>query len=273
VRYVDTAITTPTGDYSMQRWYEKILIPYSIPSIENDKHWDSMYWQEVLDPPRIAGLITMAVSFQDPVEQPRTAWQYYPGERRVRRAPEVSYDTPYNNSDGLATVDDYDLFNGGIDRYNWKLIGRREFYVPYNTNKFQDPGNKYADMLKREYLNPDYMRWELHRVWVVEATLKPDQNHIYAKRVMYLDEDSYQALISDRYDRRGSLWRTGMALPVEVPDVPVFAADGYFLVDLYQHRYIVQGMHGEEHTQPVYGGTSLSPRDFTAEAMRRYGRR
>lgn len=273
VRTVATGITSPNGDYSLQKWYEKILIPYGIPGLANDHKWDSMYWQEVMAPPRIAGLITMAVSYQNPKEQPRTAWQYYPGERRVRRAPEVSYDTPYNNADGLATVDDYDLFNGAIDRYDWKLIGRREIYVPYNTNKFQDTSLKYSDILKREYANPDYIRWELHRVWVVEADLKPDQSHIYAKRVMYLDEDSWQCLISDRYDRRGFLWRTGMAMPQQIPDVPLMAADGYVLIDLYQHRYIVQGMHNEEHNQPVYAGTGLTPRDFTAEAMRRFGRR
>ncbi len=273
VRYVNTAITTPTGDYSMQRWYEKIFFPYATQGLENDKKWDSMYWQEVLAPPRIAGLITMAVSFQNPQEQPRTAWQYYPGERRVRRAPEVSYDTPYNNADGLATVDDYDLFNGALDRYTWRLVGRREIYVPYNTGKFQDPSLKYSDILKKEYVNPDIVRWELHRCWVVEATLKPDQSHIYAKRMMYLDEDSWQALISDRYDRRGALWRTGMSMSQETADVPVMVADGYQLVDLYQHRYIVQGMHNEERVQPIQSGNTLSARDFTAEAMRRFGRR
>ena len=119
-----TAITTPTGDYTLQHWLEKIYLPYNIPGFDNPKQWDSMYWQEVLGPPRIAGLITMAISYQNPNEQPRAAWQYYPGERRVRRAPEISYDTPYNNADGLATVDDYDMFNGALDRYDWKLIGR-----------------------------------------------------------------------------------------------------------------------------------------------------
>ena len=272
VRTNVTAITTQTGDYTLQHWLEKIYLPYNNPSVDNSKRWDSMYWQEILGPPRIAGLITMAVSYQNPFEQPRAAWQYYPGERRVRRAPEVSYDTPYNNSDGLATVDDYDMFNGALDRYDWKLVGRREIYVPYNTNKFQDPRLKYADILKKDGPNPDAMRWELHRVWIVDATLKPDFLHIYSRRTLYLDEDSWQALISDRYDGRGTLWRTGMAMAVQIPDVPVMLADGYVLMDLYQHRYIVQGMHNEE-KPPRYGDTSIGPKDYTAEALRRFGRR
>jgi hypothetical protein len=272
VRQVSTAITTPTGDYSLQRWLEKIYLPYDVPGLNNPKKWDSMYWQEVLGPPRIAGLITMAVSYQNPMEQPRAAWQYYPGERRVRRAPEISYDTPYNNADGLATVDDYDMFNGAIDRYDWKLVGRKEIYVPYNTNKFQDPRLRVSDIVKKDGVNPDVVRWELHRVWVVEATLKPDFMHIYSRRTMYMDEDSWQALISDRYDGRGLLWRTGWSMGVQVPDVPFFGADGYVLNDLYQHRYMVQGMHNQERP-PVYTGINLAPRDYTAEALRRFGRR
>ncbi len=272
VRNVVTAITTPTGDYTLQHWLEKIYLPYNTPNAVNTHKWDSMYWLEVLGPPRIAGLITMAISYQNPNEQPRQAWQYYPGERRVRRAPEISYDTPYNNADGLATVDDYDMFNGALDRYDWKLIGRKEIYVPYNTNRFQDPKFRYSDILKKDGPNPDAMRWELHRVWIVDAMLKSDFLHIYSRRTLYLDEDSWQILISDRYDGRGQLWRTGMAMVEQAPDVPVMLADGYVLMDLYQHRYIIQGMHNEE-KPPKYAGIGLSPRDYTPEALRKFGRR
>jgi hypothetical protein len=272
IRNVVTAITTQTGDYTLEHWLEKIYLPYDIPGLDNSRKWDSMYWQEITAPPRIAGLITMAISYQDPFQQPRQAWQYYPGERRVRRAPEISYDTPYNNIDGLATVDDYDLFNGALDRYDWKLIGRKEIYVPYNTNRFQDPRLKYSDIVQKEGPNPSAMRWELHRVWVVDATLKPEFMHVYSRRTYYIDEDSWQALISDRYDGRGLLWRTGMAMAVQAPDIPGTLADGYILMDLYQHRYVIQGMHNEERP-PKYGNVGLSARDYTPEALRRFGRR
>ncbi len=164
------------------------------------------------------------------------------------------------------------MFNGALDRYDWKLIGRKEIYVPYNTNRFQDPRFKYSDILQKDGPNPSAMRWELHRVWVVDATLKPDFLHIYSRRTYYLDEDSWQALISDRYDGRGLLWRTGMAMAVQVPDIPGTLADGYVLMDLYQHRYIVQGMHNEERP-PKYGNVGLTARDYTPEALRRFGRR
>jgi hypothetical protein len=265
------AITTPTGDYSLQKWIERIFLPYDIPGYSNDRRMDSMYWNEVVAPSRIAGLITLAVSYQNPVEQPRTAWQYYPGERRVRRAPEIAYDTPYNNSDGLATVDDYDMFNGALDRYDWKLVGRKEIYVPYNTNKFQDTKYRYSDLIGKDCVNPDAVRWELHRVWQVEATLKPDFMHVYSRRTLYLDEDSWTILISDRYDGRGALWRTGMTMGEQFPDVPGYFPDGYVMMDLYQHRYLVQGMHNQEKA-PNYA-VVFQARDFTPEALRRYGRR
>lgn len=79
-------------------------------------------------------------------------------------------------------------------------------------------------------------------------------------------------MISDRYDGRGQLWRTGMALAVQFPDVPVLGADGYVLMDLYQHRYIIQGMHNEERP-PKYVDSGLTTRDYTADALRRFGRR
>lgn len=272
VRTVVTAITTPTGDYTLQHWLEKIYLPYDTPGLANPHKLDSMYWQEVLGPPRIAGLITLSVSYQDPNEQPRQAWQYYPGERRVRRAPEINYDTPVQNTDGLETVDDYDMYNGAIDRYNWKLVGKKELYVPYNTYEFQNPKYKYSDLVLKDAANPDAIRFELHRVWVVEATLKEGVRHIYSKRTDYIDEDSWQILIADRYDSRGQLWRTALAMVQEAPEVPLTGADGYEFLDLIQHRYLLQGLHNQEPVAPIYNA-NLSPDDYTAEALRRIGRR
>jgi hypothetical protein len=272
-RTVDNAITTPGGDYSLTRWHEQIIFPYNTPNMTNPAKWDSMFWQEVLEPPRIAGQLTLVISHQDPFDQPREAWTYNPGERRVRRAPEINYDTPVQNTDGLETVDDYDMYNGAIDRYNWELKGKKEVYIPYNTYKIQQPGVKYSDIIKPQAVNPDLLRFELHRVWVVEGTLKPGFRHIYARRTFYIDEDSWQIAISDRYDSRGQLWRTALAFIEEAPEVPLLGADGYEFLDLIQHRYLVQGLHSQEGHAPTYNGTTLSPDDFTADALRRVGRR
>ncbi len=272
-RTVDNAITTPSGDYSLTRWHEQIMFPYNTPGMNNPSKWDSLFWQEVLAPPRIAGQLTLVISHYDPYDQPREAWTYNPGERRVRRAPEINYDTPVTNTDGLEAVDDYDMYNGAIDRYNWKLLGKKEIYIPYNTYKIQQPGVKYTDIIKPQAVNPDLLRFELHRVWVVEGDLKAGSRHEYARRVDYIDEDSWQIGIADRYDARNQLWRTALAFIATDPEVPLTGADGYEFVDLIQHRYLVQGLHSQEPTAPTYNGTSLTPDDFTADALRRVGRR
>ncbi len=272
-RTVENAITTPNGDYSLTRWHEQIIFPYNTPGLSNPEKWDSLFWQEVQEPPRIAGQLTLVRSYQDPFEHPREAWTYNPGERRVRRAPEINYDTPVTNTDGLETVDDYDMYNGAIDRYDWKLLGKKEIYVPYNTYKLQAPGVKYSDIVKPQAVNPDLIRFELHRVWVVEGTLKPGVRHVYARRTFYIDEDSWQIAISDRYDGRGQLWRTAMAFIETAPEVPLTGADGYEFMDLQARRYLVQGLHSQGGHAPTYNGTTLTPDDFTADALRRAGRR
>ena len=129
-------------------------------------------------------------------------------------------------------------------------------------------------MLK-DAANPDLIRFELHRVWVVEGTLKAGVRHIYSRRTDYIDEDSWQILIADRYDARGTLWRTSLAMVQEAPEIPVMGADGYEHLDLIQHRYLLQGMHNQEPKAPTYDATyaNIKTTDYTAEALRRTGRR
>ncbi|MFH7495452.1 DUF1329 domain-containing protein, partial [Pseudomonas syringae pv. tagetis] len=69
----------------------------------------------------------------------------------------------------------------------------------------------YRKLLQVGHLNPAYTRHELHRFWVVEGTLKPTARHVYSRRNLYLDEDSWQAAIVDKYDGSGQLWRLSMA--------------------------------------------------------------
>ncbi|MDA8483411.1 DUF1329 domain-containing protein [Pseudomonas resinovorans] len=160
-------------------------------------------------PARRAGEAVMTFESVD-AEKGRRAYQYLPGQRRVRLAPDLAYDTPNPSTSGMSTVDDVNLFNGRMDRYDWKLVGKKEMYVPYNTYRFTyapDPDSVFGS----KFVNPDFVRWELHRVWVVEATLKPGARHIYSRRTFYVDEDSWAVLSNDQYDGRGQLWRPGFA--------------------------------------------------------------
>ena len=157
-------------------------------------------------PARRAGEAVMAQDAVNPLVQPRKAWQYLPGQRRVKLAPDIAYDTPNAGTAGSSTYDDVGIFNGAMDRFDFKLLGKKEMYIPYNTYKLNYEKEP-AKYITENHINPDYLRWEKHRVWVVEASLKPEQRHIYKRRVFYLDEDSWRAVASDQYDMRDGLYR------------------------------------------------------------------
>lgn len=105
----------------------------------------------------------------------------------------------------MATADTVDVYNGAPDHYEWALLGKREMLVPYNSYAVHQKGLAYGDILKSRFINPDLLRYELHRVWVVEATLRKGFSHPYAKRRFYFDEDSWQILAADIYDKDGVL--------------------------------------------------------------------
>jgi hypothetical protein len=163
------------------------------------------------------------------------------------------------------------MFNGATDRYNWKLIGKKEMYVPYNSNRMTAPNIKYADVLKAGHMNQDLARYELHRVWVVEATLKPGTSHIYAKRVFFLDEDSWAPLLSDKYDGRGELWRFSEQHNENWYNVPMFFGTIEVHNDLQSGRYIAMGLRNEE--TKIYEPIKRSGADYNPNSLRGIGNR
>ncbi|MDR2838081.1 MAG: DUF1329 domain-containing protein, partial [Azonexus sp.] len=149
---------------------------------------------------------------------PRQTWQYLVGQRRVRRAPTVAYDTPDFVASGANYFDEVMGIMGHPDRYSWKLVGKREMYVPYNDNALVV--SKEDDFFAKHHANPDKLRWELHRVWEVEATVAPGKRHAVPKRRYYLDEDTWLLVLMDGYDPEGKLWRTTQVFPYVVPAIP-----------------------------------------------------
>lgn len=167
------------------------------------------FYISYLLPERDRGNVAVGFQANDFSESNINSWQYMPGTRRVRQAPEVGFDYPVPPA-GLHTSDEDSLYNGSPERYNWKIVGKKELYVPYNNFRINDPALKYSELVKPNTLNPEYMRYELHRMWVIEGTLKPGLRHVYSKRVLYADEDSWLLLWADNYDARGSFWRTSL---------------------------------------------------------------
>jgi hypothetical protein len=158
------------------------------------------------------------------------AWQYMVGQRRVRRAPTVSYDTPDFMVSGTSYFDELQGLRSRLDRYTWKLVGKQEMYVPYNENKFFTVPDDKAFV--PFHTNPDHVRWELHRVWVVEANLAPGKRHAVPKRRFYIDEDTWTTLLVDGYDSEGKLWRTTQVFNIVMPEAQMQAANTTFVYNL-----------------------------------------
>lgn len=227
--------------------------------------------QEVTAPSRLTGNVLLVHETVDQIKQPRQAWTYNAGQRRVRRAPQIAYDAPGTATDGQRTTDNLDMFNGAPDRYDWKLVGKQELYIPYNSFKLADRGLKYDQILKAGHLNTDLTRYELHRVWKVEATLKDGARHVYAKRNFFIDEDTWQAAVVDHYDGRGELWRVGEAHQFQYSDVQVPWITAELLYDLQSGRYLAGSLTNEEGNGFDFTKT-FSHNEFTPQAIRRLGK-
>ncbi len=232
-----------------------------------------VFLQRIMAPARLEGDVLLVHENIDQISDPRAAWVYNAGQRRVRRAPSVAYDGPGTASDGLRTADDLDMFNGAPDRYDWELVGKQELYIPYNSYQLRNGDLDYSDIIKPGHMNPQHTRYELHRVWVVESTLKEGARHIYARRTFYIDEDTWQMSIIDSYDGRGELWRVkeGHEVSHYQVSVPWLAAESQH--DLISGRYQVIGLDNEERGYQYDFDWKGKFEDFTPAALRRAGRR
>ena len=275
VRRASEVAVQRNGDYSLVTSQQEALFNYNLPggSAEKLDNIIFYYLSFTKSPARLAGGSVLLYETLDQVKQPRQAWGYNAGQRRVRRAPSLAYDTPIAAADGLRTADDTDLYNGAPDRFDWKLVGKKEMYIPYHNYKLIDPGLKYDDVLGKGHVNPEHTRYELHRVWVVEGTLKSGQRHVYSKRVLYLDEDSWGAAVVDQYDGRGNLWRVSMAYLINYYDKPTVWTGLDVFHDLQARRYHAQGLANEESGFISFDEAIPAKKYFKPAALRRRGRR
>lgn len=268
------AAVTRDGAYTLVRFdYEYDFSYGNISKGEAKREPNKLvnFLQVVTAPARLAGQVLLVHEPVNQVKQPRSAWIYNPGQRRVRLAPNVAYDNPGTAADGLRTSDDFGMYNGAVDRYEWKLIGKQEMYVPYNSYKLGSPDLKYADILRPGHINPEHARYELHRVWVVEANLKPGASHIYKRRVFYVDEDSWAIMVADKYDARDQLWRVAEQHSFNFYDVPKLYGTVEVHHDLQSGRYIAMGLRNEE--SKVYQPIRRTAADFTPANLRNLGTR
>lgn len=199
------------------------------------------------------------------------AWVYLTGQRRIRKLPNICCDTPSPTMGGIASFDEIEGFTGRLDRFDWTIVGKKEIYIPYNGNKLMQPSSDEA-VLSAHHLNPDYVRWELHRVWVVEANLRQGQRHQAPKNRYYCDEDTWICVLGDRWDAKGQLWKTTWAQTAIISELPALALVSYGLNDLISGDAFVGGLHNSKQTQygvvPRFPVSTFTPDALTAEGVR-----
>jgi hypothetical protein len=205
-------------------------------------------------------------------EDKTQTWVYLTGQRRVRKLPTSCCDTPTPFSAGLTFFDEVEVLATRMDRFDWKLVGKKELFIPYNSNKTHLPA-KDADVLGPRHLNPDHVRWELHRVWVVEATLKDGKRHVVPKSRYYVDEDSWLAVLGDRWDAQGQLWRVVFNIPMVLPDIPAVGDMTWGMYDLVAGTQFVNVLPNEfkaNHYKlmPRFSDTVFTPDAMAGEGVR-----
>ncbi|MHA6492028.1 DUF1329 domain-containing protein [Pseudomonas borbori] len=267
----NVAAVLASGDYNLIKQEREVYFLYGRDGVTPKDLDNTLFYYKyrVVAPSKLAGNALVVQETIDQVLAIRKAWRFSRGERRVRRLPMLAYDSLQPDTNGLATADVVDSYNGAPDRYEWKLIGKQEMLVPYNSYAVHQKGIPYENILKRDSVNPELLRYELHRVWVVEADLRKGHSHPYHKRRFYLDEDSWQILAVDLYDKSGELSGLQESHPISYYEVPMFGSTLETIYDLKGGRYFVDGLDNNE---PMYNfNADLHPRDFTAQALRREG--
>lgn len=258
-----------SGGSGKYTWWFPYYVADSAEELDRLGNYQTAILIQYNNPARRKGEILLAKDRLDYSDVSRAAWQYLPGQRRIRRSPSVSYDTPNPTFGGWGTYDDSFMFNGQPDRFDWKIIGKKEMYVPYNNYDYSFAD--FDDLLTPNHENPEFVRWELHRVWEIEATVRPGFRHCYGKRVFWHDEDTWIALLKDNYDTRGNLWRFMYNLNKNRYDIPCVRAISTLNYDLTVATYNIGGLTKGE--PPSYEVPDMDPQVFTAKNVRRLGKR
>lgn len=244
-------------------------MPWYLPA-GTDK--DGVYWTVRLlneGPPLRAG---EAITGRENLDPDMTAtWTYLPGQRRVRRLPNACCDTPTPATAGVMSFDEVGVFSGRMDRFDWKLVGKKELYIPYNSNRVFAAANP-TDLLAEHHMKADAIRWELHRVWVVEATLKTGSRHVMSRSTYYLDEDTWAAVLGERYDSKNQLAKVLWMTPVVAPDLPgvVTVNNGFY--DLVSGAWFAGDIFAGKREQyaivPPYKDSVFTPASLAGEGIR-----
>ena len=249
-RYNNQLIVQPSGDFQLTKIVEDVKFYYANSEnpqpLTKDNQMFLKYLSQTIAPPRMAGTFILVHEKGGLGEAGRAAWLYSPALKRIRRAPTVQYDNPYEGTDGNQFYDQVDIYNGALDRYDWKLVGKKEMILPYNAYKIGSNKVKFKDMVKPKHINQDLARYEKHRYWVIEGTVKAGTNHTFKKRVMYSDEDSWSLQAVDCYDKQGQLYKFQEGHMIYATNIQTSSSVPELIYDFTSGRYFVTAAANED---------------------------
>lgn len=243
---------------------------YTNPDTASSEDLDNsqFYWTGIWSAPsNIAGSGFSMINSINQYRQPRHGHMFRPDIGKIVRASSgaVTYDAPMQSAMGLRISDDMFLYNGSPDLYEWRLIGKRAMVIPYNVYAATHTGVALDDILTPRHLNPELIRHEMHRVWVVEATLKEGKAHPYARRRFYADEDSWILVGVDIYDEKGDLVRVQQGYIKNYYEHPACLLEFDALYDLPSGRYNIDNLKVE--FGPADLDADISLKDFGSTAL------
>tara|TARA_A100001015_G_scaffold149470_1_gene165759 strand:+ start:92 stop:1303 length:1212 start_codon:yes stop_codon:yes gene_type:complete len=234
----------------------------------------ALYMVKNMSPARIAGTLTMLHDMYDSAIQARKAWQYSPATRRVRRAPDVNYDSFVDQTGGLATIDSYNMFTGAQDRFDWTLEGEKTMLVPHANHDLSKTGAKDKILNSRYFVDPSLYRYEERNVAIVKASLKEGSRHIFPKQMMYVSTDEHNGImIRDHYDGQGNLAKHQIgSRRVDASGICQF--NGEQTIDFATRSFVIQNTLGEGHDdlELEYDVINMGMNFYSPDGLRRFAR-
>lgn len=270
-RFNNQIIVQTDGQYQITKIVEDVEFHYAsikkpVPLTKSYGEF-LFYLSKSIAPPRLAGTYILVHEKAGTGPEGRAAWLYAPALRRIRRAPTVCCDNPYEGTDGHQFYDQVDMFNGILERYNWKLLGKKEMIVGYNGHKFAGPTVKYKDIIRPKHINQDLPRYETHRVWVIEATLRAGTSHTFKKRVFYVDEDGWNIVAVDNYDKRDALYQFQEGHYIWAPNIQAGTTIPEIIYHFETGRYFITALANED--KPNDLTVTFGPEYFTSASVQK----
>ena len=268
---------TARGNYRPILLREELAFPYASPAYdipdaegEVSEYRRAMVAvkQKFVSPGRLSSTGSLVYETYDYTNYDRIRWLYPAEARRVIRLPRAPMDQPLPASNGIVRMDDIDMFRGSTEMFDWELVGRRELLVPYNAYRLKRGDLGFKDLIARHHLNQEHTRYELHRVWEVKATAKESSRSHFGQRIFYLDEDTWQVVVSEKYDHDGELVMHSEAHTVNFYNVPVTFTGVITHYVLEDGRFAVTDINNM--LAPYKWHDTINPINFSPNALLDY---